>query len=61
MLKNLVATLRSWVKFREGKDGKLECEVWKYFKQCKKINKHLVWIVFGNIDEEPERLAGIVN
>ena len=57
MLKNLVATLRSWVKFREGKDGKLECEVWKYFKQCKKINKHLVWIVFGNIEDGPESLA----
>jgi len=26
-------------------------EIWKYFKNSKKINKNLVWVLFGDIEE----------
>lgn len=59
LLKNLVATLRSWVAFTEDHHGKYQAALWQYFKQTSKINKFMVWALYGNLAEDPQAYSKI--
>ena len=49
LLKNLVATLRIWVKFPVPKNNCLG-KLWQHFLKAKKVNHRLIKFVFGSTD-----------
>jgi hypothetical protein len=48
-LRNLVVTLRSWVKFSMEDHSEIEVELWRLFTKSKQMNKDLLWRLFGNM------------